>query len=106
MNLFFEQPAALEEVPYIDATGKWGNANYYYYLGSQIALTSVSLAIDGASPTFTSGTSDYRILGRPKTSPKADDCPGCHRSVETARLPSQNYWQRLRLSVWLRKNAR
>ncbi len=61
MNLFFEQPAALEEVPYIDATGKWGNANYYYYLGSQIALTSVSLAIDGASPTFTSGAGNHLV---------------------------------------------
>jgi hypothetical protein len=60
-DLFFEQPSTLEEIPYVDTTGKWGAENYYYYLGSQISLTSISLLIDGVTPSYTSGAGQYLV---------------------------------------------
>ncbi|OQC09786.1 MAG: hypothetical protein BWX74_00859 [Tenericutes bacterium ADurb.Bin087] len=61
MDLYFNNAGSLDEAPYLDTEGKWGNANYYYYLGSQIALTAVSLSIDGATPTYTSGAGNYLV---------------------------------------------
>lgn len=60
-DLYFEAPEASDEAPFIDTEGKWGDVNYFYYLGSQIALTKVELNIEGTTPNFTSGEGNFLV---------------------------------------------
>ncbi len=50
-----------QEIAYFDNQDKWSLTDYYYYLGSQIQITNVSLTIDGVAPTFISGQGAYLL---------------------------------------------
>lgn len=61
LNLSFLAPLSNEEVPFIDSAGIYGPANYYYYLGSQIAVKSVDVKIDNVPVVTNNGAGSFLV---------------------------------------------
>lgn len=58
---FFKDATSEQEVPYIDTLGTYGEANYYYYFGSQIQISSVSAVSDLTSVDTGAGEGEYLL---------------------------------------------
>ena len=61
MTWFFKAPTALDEVPYVDTNGDYGNAGYYSYLGSQIQIESVSVLVNSVPTTTVNAAGTYLV---------------------------------------------
>lgn len=60
-DIYLKATNNFQEVAYFDNQDKWHTTDYYYYLGSQIQVTNVTLTIDGIAPSFTSGQGAYLL---------------------------------------------
>ena len=56
-----KMPTALEEVPFIDTLGDYGEANYYYYLGSQIQVNEVNVTVNDIPLTALTAEGNFLV---------------------------------------------
>jgi hypothetical protein len=58
---FFKDATSEQEVPYIDTSGLYGDANYLYYFGSQIQISDVSAVSGSTSVDTGAGEGEYLV---------------------------------------------
>lgn len=60
-DLYFNPVTTGQEIPFVDGSAKWGAANTYYYLGSQIQITDVTVTIDSVEVITTTAEGSYLV---------------------------------------------
>lgn len=61
LNLSFLAPTTVQEVPFIDEDGLYGEENYYYYFGSQIKIENISAQVNDLDITLLNPVSDFLV---------------------------------------------
>jgi hypothetical protein len=60
-DIYLKATSNDQEVAYFDDQDKWNVDDLYYYLGSQIQISDITLTIDGIQPSYLSGEGTYLL---------------------------------------------